>query len=113
MADVTTNNTEFRKPLSIYTKDSKLVRRKLSLQITPHLHSKLGLFIMIVFRYPFQLVYFNDLQIFYLPLSYVILAAVTLGALSRCFLPKQQAYNAAVCDRSSFSNTTQLQRFVP
>ena len=30
-----------------------LVRRKLSLQIMPHFHSKLGLFMMIAFRYPF------------------------------------------------------------
>ena len=40
------------------------------------------------------------------------LAAVTLGGLSRCFLSKQRAYNAVVCDRSSCSHTTLLQRFV-
>ena len=34
-------------------------------------------------------------------------------ALSRCFLPKQRVYNAVACDRSSFSHTTLLQRFVP
>ena len=42
----------------------------------------------------------------------VVLAAVTLGGLSRCFLSKQRVYNAVVCDRSSCSHTTLLQRFV-
>ena len=36
----------------------------------------------------------------------VSLAAVTLGASARCFLSKQGAYNAVVCDRSSCSHTT-------
>ena len=40
------------------------------------------------------------------------LAAVTLGGLSRCFLSKQRKYNAVVCDRSSCSHTTLLQRYV-
>ena len=33
----------------------------------------------------------------------MILAAVTPGALSRCFLLKQRAYNVVLCDRSFFS----------
>ena len=41
-----------------------------------------------------------------------IMAAVTLGGLSRCFLSKQRAYNTVVRDRSSCSHTTLLQRFV-
>ena len=41
------------------------------------------------------------------------LAVVTLGALSCCFLPKQQAYNAVLCDRSFCSHTALLQRFIP
>ena len=40
------------------------------------------------------------------------MTAVTLGGLSRYFLSKQRAYNAVVCDRSSCSHTTLLQRFV-
>ena len=42
----------------------------------------------------------------------IIMAAVTPGDLSRCFLSKQRAYNAVVCDRSSCSRTMLLQLFV-
>ena len=44
--------------------------------------------------------------------SLKVLAGVTLDDLSRCFLSKQRAYNAVVCDRSTCSHTTLLQRFV-
>ena len=40
-------------------------------------------------------------------------AAATLGALSRCFLLKQEACNVVVCVRYFCSHTTVLQRFVP
>ena len=43
---------------------------------------------------------------------YFIMAVVTLSGLSRCFLSKQRACNSVVCDRSSCSHTTLLQRFV-
>ena len=42
-------------------KKRNLVRRKLSLEIMLHLYSKLGLFIMIAFRYAFLILYFDDL----------------------------------------------------
>ena len=41
------------------------------------------------------------------------LAVVTQDAISRCFLSKQRAYNAVVCDRSFFSYTKLLQRCLP
>ena len=43
----------------------------------------------------------------------MLLAVVSLGALSSRFLSKKRAYNAAVCHRSSSLHITLLQHFVP